>query len=391
MKKKRLLGFVILLVLLPILIVAQNSETAINAVHANDGLVSQLAQLLPMGINPYATVFLTSLLSKLEIHNEFVATNPFFDSWIILFLFGLLFLFTALVGTVFKTNKATAVLGLADNYLSNHAAILINVIVILAPSFVGVSDQNEIYQQASILSISLKTVIALIVSVCFLVIVTTVRFFIDILIFLTPIPFIDAVLEVVKIVLTVFFIGISIFYPTLSVILSSVLFLIALAMYKKSLRLVSRTTYLFIYPILNIFKSKERLLSHNDTFSIKVYTKEKTQKFKKGTIVRLEKQKSSFYLKKNNFLIATKQEEFDFTNCTISQGYLSSKITTKKGDVLLLLNRSYKKYLNKIMEELGIEVEGKEEILSLNTERGFVSKVKNMFDKKDIEELRILD
>ncbi len=391
MKKKRLLGFVILLVLLPILIVAQNSESAISAVNANDGLVAQLSQLLPMGINPYATVFLTSLLSKLGVHNDFVATNPFFDSWIILFLFGLLFLFTALVGTVFKTNKATAVLGLADNYLSNHAAILINVIVILAPSFVGISDQNEIYQQASILSISLKTVIALLVSVCFLVIVTTVRFFIDILIFLTPIPFIDAVLEVVKIVLTVFFIGISIFYPTLSVILSAVLFLIALAMYKKSLRLVSKTTYLFIHPILNIFKSKERLLSHNDTFSIKVYTKEKTQKFKKGTIVSLEKQNETFYLVKHKLLISNKEEKVTLRKGSISEGYLSSKIITEEGDVFLLLNRSYRNHFNEIIEELGMKVLEKDELLNLNLEKGFISKVKNMFDNKDIEELKMLD
>ena len=391
MKKKRLLGFLILLVLLPILIVAQNNETAISAVHANDGLVAQLAQLLPMGINPYATVFLTSVLSKLGIHNEFVATNPFFDSWGILFLFGLLFLFTALVGTVFKTNKATAVVGLADNYLSNHAAILINVIVILTPSFVNSADQNELYQQASILSLSLKTVIALIVSVYFLVIVTTVRFFIDILIFLTPIPFVDAILEVVKIVLTVFFIGISVFYPKVSVVLSVVLFLIALTMYKKSLRLVSKTTYLFIYPILNMFRNNEKLLRNNNTFSIKVYTKDKTLKFKKGTIVRLEKQDETFYLVKHKFLISKKEEKVDLRKGSISPGYLSSKIITKEGHAFLLLNRSYRNHLNEIMEELGMEVIAKEDLLSLNIEKGFLSKVKNMFDKKDIEELKMLD
>ncbi|MBO0589980.1 hypothetical protein I2486_01045 [Cellulophaga sp. E16_2] len=88
-----------------------------------------------MAINPYITTFLTSLCSKLGFHNDIVPINPFLNNWFVLILFGVLFLSTALVGTVFKTNKATASIGLADNYLSNHAALISNGFVMLAPIF----------------------------------------------------------------------------------------------------------------------------------------------------------------------------------------------------------------------------------------------------------------
>lgn len=382
--------FFTILLFIPYVIFAQHAS-ALNAIDTNSSLVSQLAQLLPMGINPYATVFLTSILSKLGMHNDFVATNPFFDSWLIVGLFGLLFLFTALVGTVFKTNKATAVIGLADNYLSNHAAILINIVVMLAPSIYTGTSEHPTIQEAGIFSIGIQTLLVLIVSVYFLVVVTTVRFFIDILIFLSPIPFIDSILEIIKIGVTILFVVISVFYPTFSVILSVIMFLIALTMYRKSLRLVSKTTYLFIRPILQVFKKDETLLKRNNTFSIRVYCATKTKKFKKGTVVHLIEKSGSFFLVDKKFFIITTEEEISFNNYFIKQGHLSSKITNDIKDKQFLLNRSYHKHLQTIADKLNIELDSKHKNTESDRKTPLISKVKNMFDKNDVEELKLID
>lgn len=381
----------LLVFLIPFLLIGQESINAMQTVNTNSNFVSQLAQLLPMGINPYATVFLTSILSKSGIHNEFVGTNPFFDNWMVVGLFGVLFIFTALVGTVFKTNKATAVVGLADNYLSNHAAILINIVVILAPSFFGSSNESEALQQAGILSIGLKTIVVLIVSVYFLIVVTTVRFFIDILIFLTPIPFIDSILEIIKIIITVLFVGISIFFPTFSVILSVIMFLVALSLYRKSSRLVSRTIYLFMKPIIHMFKSREKILFKKDVFSISVYLNIKTNRFKKGTIVQLEEKGDGFYLVKHKFFLSKVEEKINLTNCDMSKGSLKSTITNEEESISLFLNRLHHTYIEEITEKLNLKVKGKDEplIISMDTEKGLLSKVKSMFNKEDVEELKL--
>lgn len=379
--------------LTPFFLFAQFKNTAVlGSVSAQGDLISQLAQLLPMGMNPYATVFVTSILSKMGMHNDFVATNPFFDSWIIVCLFGFLFLFTSLVGTVFKTNKATAAIGLADNYLSSHAAIIINIIVIISPIlFTDIPVEAETPQEAGFISIGLKTLLILIVSIYFLVVVTTVRFFIDILIFLSPVPFIDSILEIVKIGITVLFVLISIFYPTFSVILSVLVFLLSLSMYRKAVQLVNKTKYLFVYPLLNLFKNKEKLLKHNNHSSVTVYLKTKTEKFKKGAIVRLVKKENATYLVKDRFLFSNIEESINTTNYTLVKKHLNSTISNNDKSSILLLNRSYHKYIHDIKVIFDISIASEENSTTQNKQKSLLSEAKNMFNKNDINELKLID
>jgi len=72
---KRLL--IIVLLILPLFVIAQEtgSSNATSTIHQNTGFASMLGQLLPMGINPYATVFLTSIFSKFGLENQYVATS----------------------------------------------------------------------------------------------------------------------------------------------------------------------------------------------------------------------------------------------------------------------------------------------------------------------------
>ncbi|CAM1343933.1 hypothetical protein [Tenacibaculum amylolyticum] len=392
--KKTLTKLSLLLSLcIPYLVIAQHKSTSLigSVAHSGD-LVSQLAQLLPMGINPYATVFVTSILSKMGIHNDFIATNPFFDSWLIVSLFGFLFLFTSLVGTVFKTNKATAAIGLADNYLSSHAAIIINIIVIVSPLlFFDANNNGAGTQEAGFFSLGLKTLLVLIISIYFLVVVTTVRFFIDILIFLSPIPFIDSILEIVKIVITILFVLISVFYPTFSVILSVLAFIISLMMYRKSVQLVNKTKYLFVFPILNLFKNKEKLLTHNDLFSFCVYLKTASKKFKKGSVVRLVKKEGTVYLVKDRFLFSSIEETIDISNFTLTKKHLSSTVSNDDKTKVLLLNRSYHKYLQEIKTTFDFEIPFTEATEDINSQKGLLSRAKNMFNKNDINELKLID
>ena len=384
--KKILLLFLII----PLCSIAQESNSAIQeTIIENSSLIDQFAQLAPMGINPYATVFITSLCAKLGFHNAFVATNPFFNNWFVLILFGVLFTFTSLVGTLFKTTKVTAPIALADNYLSNKAALVINGIVMLAPTLLS-NDPigNEIVYQAGLLSINFKTILILIASMYFLIVVMSVRFFVDILIFLSPIPLIDSFLEISKIIITIVFVIISIISPTFSVIISVLLFLISIFLFKRSIRLVDKTKYLIIYPILNIFRNKVKVLTNGHSFSILVYTYKKTLKIKKGEIIRLEKQEDKFFLTRRRFLLSNIKEEISFINCSLSQNHLNIYLTNETGDILLIMNRSYHRYIDEISKIMNIEINKRTTGLNLN--RNFIGKIKNMFNKKDLSELKSL-
>jgi hypothetical protein len=392
----------LILMFLPLLLIAQTPDKVIQepkteaqepktsaqqTLVQNNTLIAQFAQLAPMGINPYAAVFLTSLCSKMGFHNSFVATNPFFNSWIVVILFGSLFLFTISVGTIFKTNKVTAPIALADNYLSNYAALVINAFIMIAPAFLSTHEMdNKVVYEAGFLSISFKTALILFVSMYFLIVFMCVRFFIDILIYLSPIPFIDSVLEIFKLIATVGFVLISIISPMLTVLISIVMFLVCLIIYRRAIRLADKMKYLVIYPILNLFRSKEKVLTNGQSFSILAFTGKKTNKIKHGKIVRLEKQADKFYLTRKYYFFETK-DEITFEDCFIIQNHLNMHIKNASGTKHLILNRSYNSYVNDMAEITNIPINKKAEF-KLNLNKGFFGRIKSMFSKKDISELK---
>ena len=379
----------LILIFIPVMLLAQTENLEVQeTISQNSALVEQFAQLAPMGVNPYLTVFLTSVCSKAGFHNNFVATNPFFGSWIVLILFGLLFFFTSLVGTVFKTNKATATIGLVDTYLSNKAALIVNAIIILAPTFISDDPtHSEIVYQAGFLSVSLKTILILGISLYFLIIVMAFKFFIDILIFLSPIPFIDAVLEIVKIVIATGFIIISIISPVTSVIIALMMFLVSLFFYKRSIRLINKTKYLMVYPLLNLFRSKETKLTDGKNLSILVLTNTKIGKLKKGIIVRLQETEQGIQLIQKRFLFSNITQEIELSNFHFNQNHLDIIMSNEDEDISLVLNRSYHKYLDELSKKYNIEIRNRKE-LKINLKMGFIKKIKSFFNKSDIAELK---
>jgi hypothetical protein len=381
----------VLLLVLPMLAIAEvNGGDAKEVLHQNSGLVEQFAQLAPMGINPYATVFMTAICTKVGFHNAFVATNPFFDNWFVLVFFGVLFLFTAVVGTIFKTNKATASLALADNYLSNHAALIINFFIILAPTLLSNDVQNEqIVYQAGFLSISFKTLLVLLVSMYFLVVVMSVRFFLDILIFLSPVPFIDSIIEILKIIVTLLFVFISIVSPLTSVIISVLMFMVAIVFYRRSVRLVNSTKYFIIYPILSVFKRKTSIESKAGEFSVLVYTARQIGKIKKGKIVRLVKEQEHFFLVKQRFGFKNNKEKVSFEGGTVRQNRLKTQIIDAKNEKLLVLNRNYHSVLDDIIEVLKLKMI-KEEKFEIQFHKTALSRLKAMFGKSDLNEFKTI-
>lgn len=379
----------LILILFPFLLQAQTENLEVQETIAqNSVLIEQFAQLAPMGINPYLTVFLTSVCYKVGFHNDYVATNPFFGSWFVLSIFGLLFLFTASVGTLFKTNKATAMIGLVDTYLSTKAALIVNAIIILAPTFISNEpSHSEIVYQAGFLSISFKTFLILGISLYFLVIVMAFKFFIDILIFLSPIPFIDAVLEVVKILVAAVFILISIISPITSVIIALMMFFVSLFFYRRSIKLISKIKYLIVYPLLNLFRSKKTKLTDGKNLSILILTNTKIGKLKKGIIVRLQETDDGIKLIKKRFLLSNIIQEIDLRNFHFNQNHLDIIMTNEDESKSLVLNRTYHKYLEELSENYNIEIRQKKE-LKLNIKMGLIKKIKSFFSKSDIAELK---
>ncbi|MEO1032741.1 MAG: hypothetical protein AAFX55_15120 [Bacteroidota bacterium] len=379
--------FITFTFLMVFLIPQIGNSQAEDVLNHNNSLFEQVAQIAPISINPYTSVFLTSACSKAGLHNDYVATHPFYNNWFVLVLFGILFLFTLIVRPVMATNQLTGTLVKVDNWLENKAGIVINALVILLPVFITETPHdNEVVYQAGFISITFKALLILVLSTYILFVIMTVRLFIDFLIFLSPVPFMDTALQIIKIVFTGLLVLISIISPVTSVIITVILFLISLIVFKRVKRLINRVTYFIIYPILNLFRKKERLLFSNNDFTVLVYVKKKTSKFKKGSLLRLIKRDDKLFLMNSRFFFGKKEEAIQFSDgATLSQSNFQTTISDEH--VLMLLNRSYHKYIDDISTHLGIKVLDKLEEPS-SPKHGLLNRIKQMFRKEDLTQLK---
>ncbi|MFV0484546.1 MAG: hypothetical protein ACK5MG_10710 [Bacteroidales bacterium] len=375
-----------LIVLFPLISFAQieNESAAQATLEHNNDLLQYLAQLAPMSVNPYTSVFATSIFSKLGFHSEYISTHPFYNSWIVLVVFGILFLFTLTVRPAMASNQLTGTLVKIDNWLENKAGLLINSLVILLPVFFSSSPlDSEIVYQAGFLSISFKTVLILFVSTYLLLSIMTMFLFVDFLIFLSPVPLVDTVLQISKIFFSIILVVVSILSPIVSVAIMALLFIASLFFLDKAMILINKMNYLMIYPILNSLRGKEKVLSSGDDFSILVLIKESTHKFKKGSILRLEKRDARYFMVKTRMMIPNKEEEIILDNPTIQQTHVDSLISCNS-EVQLILNRSYHKHIDEISEELNAEIIKRASIDFLDKKRI------SMFSKNDIKTLRTI-
>ena len=382
--------FLLLALSFPLVLGAQDGDGEVQqTLIQNSAFVDQFAQVASLSINPYTSVFLTSLCSKLGFHNDFVSTNPFYDSWVVLIIFGVLFLFTAIIGTVISSNKVTAPVKKADEYLQNKAALIINAVIILLPVFLNDSPEGyAIVYEAGILSVSFKTMLILAVSTYMLFVIMTMRLFIDFLIFLSPIPFVDSALEIFKTALSAILVIISIVSPITSVIITVLMFVVSLLFLNRARRLIAKVEYLVIYPILNLFRSKDTILTDGETFSVLVFTKKKTAKFKKGKILRLEKRDGQCYLVKKRFLLGKKEELLSLEQCTLRQNHFNI-LLCDDNSIALLFNRSYHKYIEELAEQLSVEIAERAEV-KINLNKGLIARMKNMFSKNDLASVKSL-
>ena len=366
----------------------EESSTPQDVVAYNSGIIEQLAQVTSMGINPYTSVFLTSISSKFGYSNEYVKTHPFYNNWFVVAIFGFLFLFTLIIRPSLGLSKSLSVLKMADEHLEDNAVYVINGIIVLLPAFMSEpTNGNEVVMEAGFLSISFKTLFVVFFTTYYLIVVIALRQFIDFLVFLSPIPILDSLLVVGKIIMTTIMVFISIYSPMTSFIIALFFFLIGILMFRRAKRFGNKVTYIFEYPIFNIFKGKSKILYNKENkFSVLLLTKEKTKKFKRGKILRLGKQGDEFKLIKKRLLFPNKYEVIDFKDCTLTPTNLDILITTKEG-MNFVLNRSYHRYLEDISDILGAD-----NIIDKRTKftkaKGLFAKAKNMFGKGDIKKFK---
>lgn len=378
----------LLLLLMNSLWLTAQEEVAVETLDHNIEFVEMISTVSPVAVNPYLAVFGTAVLSKMGFHNDYIHNHPFYNNWFIVCLFGFLFAFTAIIGTFVKTNQVTGIIGNAEDFLETKASVLINLIVVVLPTFL---NQDPVMQQtvvkAGFIILSLKVVLLLLITTYFIVVISTVRYFIDLLVFLSPFPLVDSILNLGKMGFTFGLVLLSTFYPIAGFVLTIIIFLISLLFYRRARRSIQRFKYLVLYPLYNMWRHKEKILTNGEQLSILVYNKTKYGKMKAGRIVRLEKEGERLFISRRKYFFFPHKVELDLNGAFIKKGVLFSSITDSDQTVNLLLSRSYKKHYIEIAAQLNIEYSEPENAAAANT-ASFWKRLKTFFNKKSLKELK---
>ena len=407
--KKHLLQYHLLigLSLMPLILFAQdNAAKAETVVFANHHFIELISHLLPMSLSPYLTLFVTSLLSKIHISTGFFGTHPLFNSWIVLILSFALFGIT-LIPKLFS--KVAAPITLTANFLDNKASVVIGLLIVILPSLLGTNpavETAEVQMQLGAFGdifVPLQVILISAVAILYLTVVMTVRLFLEILIMLSPVPLVDTVFEIAKIVLTVLFVLLGIFFPNFAFAVALFTFLVSLLLYRRATKTITQIKYLIIQPVLHfIFRKKSELISKKIPYPIKqkfddvslaipVFNQRSIGNIDKSQAVWLVKSKDEILLAKTSYLRGVKHYKLpESIALTFNNNIMNLALTSQDESLKLLISKSYLKQQNELETILGcITHQPNEKAENAKTRTGF-KKFFDFFDMSNILKNRSL-
>ena len=351
-------GILALLLSLPLLALASETGEQINAsIHSNEYILAYIAQLAPMAVNPYLTVFLTSLFSNLGWENALVTTNPYLGNYWVLGITGTLVLLTSLPKIL--GDKLAGPLAMTINYLDSKAAVLINLLILVVPVLF---DQSPALEETAVqtmgIDLDIRTVILIFVSVYYLIVVMTVRFFLETMIFLSPFPLVDSAFEILKIGLTIGLTVLAFAFPWLQVASPHAFLLF----YRRAKRSLQRMKYLFLEPMLHfIIRRKARLVKETETKLVDGTPDVLIPVITSKTMGDIKKSKKVFLCIVDNeaSLILARSfrkpvSESLHSSFVFKQKMFYSSVSDEQGEVFRI-NRSYRKFVPDIAKAMNAE------------------------------------
>jgi len=197
-----------------------------------------MGPLAPVALSPFfglACLSGASMLmsSGLLPENTLLMGNPALNDPRVFAALALLAVFTSLPRLT-KVSKPIAQLG---DYIETYAGI----VMVLVVHYFGTrsaglpEEQTGMFLQAGFFSSSGHVFIAVISAINILVI-QGVRAFFELLIFLSPVPFLDAFFEMVNKAVCLVLVSIYIFSPAVAVVINVILFLVCLTIFRRAHR-----------------------------------------------------------------------------------------------------------------------------------------------------------
>jgi len=237
---RRLLTWVAFLLLSSLPVFAYDSGQAASDLAAADKMADAvpwselLGPLAPIALSPFFGMACLSGVSLLTtrgvlpensfLHGHPVLTHP----WVFFAFLGLAFVTS--LPRLTKVSKPAAQL---CDFLETYAVIVAIIVVQLVSRFAESEPPPDVILPAGLGTVTLSTLLAAL-SIVNLLVIQTVRFFFELLVWLSPVPALDAIFEAANKAACAGLMFLYAFSPWLAMVVNVLFFLVCLALFRRA-------------------------------------------------------------------------------------------------------------------------------------------------------------
>ena len=326
---------------------------AANTLAESIQIVDWLGPLAPVALSPF---FGVTILSGLSLYGpEWVADNsllgasgPLKNQTLFIVLAAL-----TLLTSLPRLSKVSKPLAQALDQLETYSVI----IILLAVKFLAAAPPEPVevaMVQMGVFSVTADALLA-IAMIINIIVINSVKFFFEFLVWLTPIPALDAIFEVTNKALCAALMTIYAFSPTLATIVNVVILLTAAVIFRWANRqvrfyrtMVADPLLAWIWPVYGRPRSAAMI----------VFPSQPIGPFKAKSKLRFSKTDDRWQLESASwFLPAATYTIGSSAKPTIRRGWLMHSIDLIDGDIKsLIFSRRYDRFLADLAGELHLQI-----------------------------------
>ena len=326
-------------------------------------LTEILGPLAPIALSPYFGLMCLSgaallVQEGLLPENRFLSSSDILGQESIFAVFLLLTLFTSLP----RFTKVSKTLAQAADQLETYSSIVAFALIYYISQQNGAStslvDPHLVH--AGIFSTSKEVLIMAAIAIN-IIVINTVKFFFEMLVFISPIPAIDACFECLNKAFAAGLMALYIFSPMLATGVNVLIFFVCLTLF----RWVHRRVVYFRSLLIGLFwKAKElpsanRFLEKTEdrTFVLPVFLKRPAIGFKKCSRYHLIVDRKGVSLEDSRWMRTAVRKQFSSPNAGVSleSGILQHTISFGAEEVVVTFTRHYDPFIQRIGELLQAE------------------------------------
>lgn len=334
-----------------------DAETVVaaNSFVASTGMVDWLGPMSPIAMSPF---FGITCLSGLSLYGpEWMADNqlirsagPIKHHW----FFGLFLVLTVLTSLP-RLTKVSKPFAQAVDRLEAYAVIVILLVIKIGSSMASPGAESVQLVQLGVFDVTLDTLLAVAMVINVLV-VNSVKFFFEFLVWLTPVPLLDAVFEICNKTLCAALMAVYVISPTLATVINLCMLVFAAILFRWISRRVRFYRTMILDPVVARLWASYARPRHPQLI---VFPKEQIGPFKPKSRLKLTRQTEDggWILDEASWWRPAKRFELS-PDCQpeLHQGWVMNAIRMNQdGDNELTFSRRYgAEALTSLAEQLGI-------------------------------------